>query len=102
MLSSSGSGPGVAENTGTGFVPVPMGSGTIGGGTLSADAGFRNGAGGLAVRTRMALTNADATAAIAAELAKHGILTLDAPVSGGVPAAVAGKITIIASGADAA
>ncbi len=42
------------------------------------------------------------TAAIAAELAKRGILMLDAPVSGGVPAAVAGKITIIASGADAA
>jgi uncharacterized protein involved in outer membrane biogenesis len=37
---------------------------SIGGGTLSADAGFRNGAGGLSVRTRMALTNADATTVI--------------------------------------
>ncbi|MFZ0115047.1 MAG: AsmA family protein [Xanthobacteraceae bacterium] len=37
---------------------------SIGGGTLSADAGFRSGTGGLTVRTRMALTNADATAVI--------------------------------------
>ena len=38
------------------------------------------------------------TAAIAAELAKHGVMMLDAPVSGGIPAAQAGKVTIIASG----
>jgi 3-hydroxyisobutyrate dehydrogenase len=42
------------------------------------------------------------TAAIAAELAARGILMLDAPVSGGVPAAAAGKVTIMASGPDAA
>jgi 3-hydroxyisobutyrate dehydrogenase len=42
------------------------------------------------------------TARIAAELAARGILMLDAPVSGGVPAAAAGKVTIIASGPDAA
>src|SRR3990167_8697053 len=42
------------------------------------------------------------TAAIAAELAARGILMLDAPVSGGGPAAAAGKGTIMASGPDAA
>lgn len=42
------------------------------------------------------------TAEIAAHLAERGILMLDAPVSGGVPAAAAGKVTIIASGPDAA
>lgn len=41
------------------------------------------------------------TAVIASELAARGILMLDAPVSGGVPAAAAGKVTIIASGPDA-
>ena len=42
------------------------------------------------------------TAAIAAELAERGVLMLDAPLSGGVPAAQAGTVTIIASGPDAA
>jgi 3-hydroxyisobutyrate dehydrogenase len=42
------------------------------------------------------------TAAIAAELAARGVLMLDAPLSGGVPAAQAGTVTIIASGSDAA
>jgi 3-hydroxyisobutyrate dehydrogenase len=42
------------------------------------------------------------TAAIAADLAKRGVLMLDAPLSGGVPAAQAGTVTIIASGPDAA
>ena len=42
------------------------------------------------------------TAAIAAELADRGVLMLDAPLSGGVPAAQAGTVTIIASGPDAA
>jgi 3-hydroxyisobutyrate dehydrogenase len=42
------------------------------------------------------------TAEIAAELAQRDVLMLDAPVSGGVPAAAAGKVTIIASGPDAA
>ncbi len=40
------------------------------------------------------------TAVIASELAARGVLMLDAPVSGGVPAAAAGKVTIIASGPD--
>ncbi|QLH13004.1 NAD-binding protein [Paracoccus pantotrophus] len=42
------------------------------------------------------------TAAIAAELAEQGVAMLDAPVSGGIPAAKAGKVTIIASGPDEA
>lgn len=42
------------------------------------------------------------TAAIAAELAARGVMMLDAPLSGGVPAAQAGTVTIIASGSDAA
>ena len=42
------------------------------------------------------------TAAIAAELAMQGVMMLDAPLSGGVPAAQAGTVTIIASGPDAA
>jgi 3-hydroxyisobutyrate dehydrogenase len=42
------------------------------------------------------------TAAIAAELAALGVMMLDAPLSGGVPAAQAGTVTIIASGPDAA
>ncbi len=42
------------------------------------------------------------TADIAARLAVLDVLMLDAPVSGGVPAAAAGKVTIIASGSDAA
>jgi 3-hydroxyisobutyrate dehydrogenase len=42
------------------------------------------------------------TAAIAAELAARGVMMLDAPLSGGVPAAKAGTVTIIASGPDAA
>ena len=41
------------------------------------------------------------TAAIAAELAQKGVAMLDAPVSGGIPAAQAGRVTIIASGPDA-
>ncbi len=46
--------------------------------------------------------NPGQTAAIAAELGKKGVQMLDAPVSGGIPAAQAGKVTIIASGPDAA
>lgn len=46
--------------------------------------------------------NPGQTAAIAADLAAEGILMLDAPVSGGIPAAQAGKVTIIASGPDEA
>ena len=42
------------------------------------------------------------TAAIARDLAALGVAMLDAPVSGGVPAAKAGKVTIIASGPDMA
>lgn len=42
------------------------------------------------------------TAAIAADLAARGVLMLDGPLSGGVPAAAAGTVTIIASGPDAA
>ena len=42
------------------------------------------------------------TAAIAIELAALGVMMLDAPLSGGVPAAQAGTVTIIASGPDAA
>lgn len=42
------------------------------------------------------------TAAIAAELAAQGVMMLDAPLSGGVPAAQTGTVTIIASGPDAA
>jgi 3-hydroxyisobutyrate dehydrogenase len=42
------------------------------------------------------------TAEMAEVLARRGILMVDAPVSGGVPAAAAGKVTIIASGPDAA
>ena len=42
------------------------------------------------------------TATIAAELATRGVMMLDAPLSGGVPAAQAGTVTIIASGSDAA
>lgn len=42
------------------------------------------------------------TAAIAADLAARGVLMLDGPLSGGVPAAQAGTVTIIASGPDAA
>lgn len=40
--------------------------------------------------------------AIAAENAAHGILTLDAPVSGGKAGADAGTLTVMASGPDAA
>ena len=40
------------------------------------------------------------TAVIAAELAARGVMMLDAPLSGGVPAAQAGTVTIIASGPD--
>jgi 3-hydroxyisobutyrate dehydrogenase len=46
--------------------------------------------------------NPGQTAKIAAELAKLGVQMMDAPVSGGIPAAQAGKVTIIASGPDAA
>lgn len=46
--------------------------------------------------------NPGQTAAIAADLGTRGVLMLDAPVSGGIPAAQAGKVTIIASGPDAA
>lgn len=42
------------------------------------------------------------TTAFAAELEKRGINFIDAPVAGGVPAAQAGQITIMASGSDAA
>ena len=42
------------------------------------------------------------TAAIAADLAARGVLMLDAPLSGGIPAAQAGTVTIMASGSDAA
>jgi 3-hydroxyisobutyrate dehydrogenase len=42
------------------------------------------------------------TAAIAATLASRGVATVDAPVSGGIPAAQNRKVTVIASGADAA
>jgi 3-hydroxyisobutyrate dehydrogenase len=42
------------------------------------------------------------TEAIARILGRRGILFLDAPVSGGIPAAQAGKVTIIASGKDGA
>lgn len=42
------------------------------------------------------------TAGIAAQLAARGVQMLDAPLSGGVPAAQAGTVTIIASGSDAA
>ena len=44
--------------------------------------------------------NPSQTAKIAADLAKKGVLMMDAPVSGGIPAAQAGKVTIIASGSD--
>lgn len=44
----------------------------------------------------------DKTRAIAAELARQGITLIDAPVAGGVPAAIAGQITIMAAGPDAA
>ena len=46
--------------------------------------------------------NPGQTAKIAAELAKQGVQMMDAPVSGGIPAAQAGKVTIIVSGPDAA
>lgn len=46
--------------------------------------------------------NPGQTAKIADDLAKKGVLMMDAPVSGGIPAAQAGKVTIIASGRDAA
>lgn len=46
--------------------------------------------------------NPGQTAKIAADLAKQGVQMMDAPVSGGIPAAQAGKVTIIASGPDAA
>lgn len=46
--------------------------------------------------------NPGQTAAIAVDLATKGVLMLDAPVSGGIPAAQAGKVTIIASGPDEA
>ncbi|ESY65189.1 MULTISPECIES: NAD(P)-binding domain-containing protein [Mesorhizobium] len=42
------------------------------------------------------------TAEIAQRLEKLGVLMLDAPVSGGIPAAQAGAVSIIASGSDAA
>jgi 3-hydroxyisobutyrate dehydrogenase len=42
------------------------------------------------------------TAAIAEDLAAHGIAMIDAPVSGGIPAAQSRKVTVIASGSDAA
>lgn len=42
------------------------------------------------------------TAEIAADLAAMGVLMLDAPLSGGIPAAQAGMVTIMASGPDAA
>jgi 3-hydroxyisobutyrate dehydrogenase len=45
--------------------------------------------------------NPGQTAKIAADLAKLGVQMMDAPVSGGIPAAQAGKVTIIASGPDA-
>lgn len=46
--------------------------------------------------------NPEATALIADDLARLGVMMMDAPVSGGIPAAQAGKVTIIASGALAA
>ena len=42
------------------------------------------------------------TAAIAKNLASRGVAMIDAPVSGGVPAAQNRKVTVIASGSDAA
>jgi 3-hydroxyisobutyrate dehydrogenase len=42
------------------------------------------------------------TAAIAATLAARGVAMVDAPVSGGIPAAQNRKVTVIASGSDAA
>ncbi len=46
--------------------------------------------------------NPGQTAKIAADLARQGVQMMDAPVSGGIPAAQAGTVTIIASGPDAA
>lgn len=46
--------------------------------------------------------NPGQTTKIAADLAKQGVQMMDAPVSGGIPAALAGRVTIIASGPDAA
>lgn len=40
------------------------------------------------------------TRIIAGELASRGVAMLDAPVSGGIPAAQSGKVTVIASGPD--
>jgi 3-hydroxyisobutyrate dehydrogenase len=45
--------------------------------------------------------NPGQTAKIAADLGRQGVQMMDAPVSGGIPAAEAGKVTIIASGPDA-
>ena len=42
------------------------------------------------------------TAAIADELASRGVAMIDAPVSGGIPAAQDRKVTVIASGSDSA
>lgn len=42
------------------------------------------------------------TAEIARRLENQGVMMLDAPVSGGIPAAKSGTVSIIASGADAA
>jgi AsmA-like C-terminal region len=69
---------------------------SIGGGTLSADAGFRNGAGGLSVRTRMVLTNADATAVIHGSGQPPVIGRLSSKIelegSGSNPAALVGSL----------
>jgi uncharacterized protein involved in outer membrane biogenesis len=69
---------------------------SIGGGTLSADAGFRNGAGGLSVRARMVLTNADATAVIHGSGQPPVIGRLSSKIelegSGSNPAALVGSL----------
>ncbi len=46
----------------------------------------------------MSSSSPPGTIAIGAELAKHGISMVDAPVSGGVPRAITGELTIMAGG----
>jgi len=46
----------------------------------------------------MSSSSPPGTIALGAELAKHGIRMVDAPVSGGVPRAITGELTIMAGG----
>lgn len=58
------------------------------------------GSGGIVVDTSS--SDAAGTVALGADLASHGIALIDAPVSGGVPLAAQGKLTLMVGGTDEA